>query len=202
VRPDAEPEKKRPLEFYSFDRAYIQKLTEGDSIVEEHFVRYFDNLLLVKLRFRLRSDQEVEDLRQEVFLRVLRALRQGSGVQQPERFGAYVNSVCNNLLFEHFRQKRRTSQLDEHTPDPVDPGVDLEGELVSQETGQRVRALIEELSARDRSILKAVLLHERDKDEVCREMGVERGYLRVLLFRARNRFRLLTAGREDTCSAW
>ena len=197
---NARQEKKWPVEFHSFDRDYIEKLTAGDTAVEQHFVSYFDGLLRVKLRFRLRSNQEVEDLRQEVYLRVLRTLRQGNGIQQPERFGAFVNSVCSNLLLEHFRRSSRTSQYDENAPELKDASVDLERDLISRESQQKVRALIGELSPKDHSILKAVLLDERDKDEVCRELGVDRGYLRVLLHRARNRFRVLLAG-QDAASA-
>ena len=36
---------------------------------------------------------------------------------------------------------------------------------------------------------KAVFLDERDRDEVCREFGVDREYLRVLLFRAKQEFK-------------
>ena len=99
------------LELYSFSSQYVQKLTDGDSDVERHFVEYFSSLLFAKLRFHLRSGQEVQELRQEVFLRVLRALRQGDGLQKPERLGAYVNSVCNNVLLEYFRQRSRSSSL-------------------------------------------------------------------------------------------
>ncbi len=42
---------------------------------------------------------------------------------------------------------------------------------------------------RDRSLLKAVFLDERDRDEVCRELGVDREYLRVLLHRAKQAFK-------------
>jgi RNA polymerase sigma-70 factor (ECF subfamily) len=48
----------------------------------------------------------------------------------------------------------------------------------------------------DRRILKALYLEEREKDSVCREFGVTRGYLRVLLHRAKERFRQLTHARQ------
>jgi RNA polymerase sigma-70 factor, ECF subfamily len=47
-----------------------------------------------------------------------------------------------------------------------------------------------DLPARDRSLLKAVFLDERDRDEVCREFGVDREYLRVLLHRAKQDFKI------------
>ena len=37
--------------------------------------------------------------------------------------------------------------------------------------------------------LKAIFFEEKEKDEVCREFGVDRGYLRVLLHRAKQSFR-------------
>ena len=43
---------------------------------------------------------------------------------------------------------------------------------------------------RDRDLLRAIFLEEKEKDEICREFGVDREYLRVLLHRAKERFRL------------
>jgi RNA polymerase sigma-70 factor (ECF subfamily) len=183
------------VEFYNFDREYVQKLTDGDPAVEHHFVNYFAGLLMAKLRFLLSSSQEVEDLKQEVFLRVLRSLRQGTGVQHPERLGAFVNAVCHNVVVEHIRQRGRTTQWNDEAPEPADSRVNTEKDLVAEENQRRVRKLIEELSPKDRSILKAVFIEERDKDLVCTEFGVDRSYLRVLLHRAKLRFRkLMTKG--------
>jgi RNA polymerase sigma-70 factor (ECF subfamily) len=53
----------------------------------------------------------------------------------------------------------------------------------------KVREILLEMPARDRSLLKAVFLDERDREEVCREFGIDREYLRVLLFRAKQDFK-------------
>jgi RNA polymerase sigma-70 factor (ECF subfamily) len=45
--------------------------------------------------------------------------------------------------------------------------------------------------------LQAVLLDERDKDEICVELGVDRDYLRVLLHRAKGSFRTMYSKRAD-----
>ena len=42
---------------------------------------------------------------------------------------------------------------------------------------------------RARDLLAAIFLEEKEKDEVCQEFGVNREYLRVLLHRAKTRFR-------------
>ena len=97
----------RGLERKVFDQDYVNRLTEGDPETEAHFTSYFGALLLIKLRGRLRSPQLVEDARQETFLRVLNVLRKKGGVQHPERLGAFVNSVCENVLSEMFRAGSR-----------------------------------------------------------------------------------------------
>ena len=47
------------------------------------------------------------------------------------------------------------------------------------------------LSTKERSLLQAVL-EERDKDEICRDFGVNREYLRVLMHRAVDKARRST----------
>ncbi len=184
---------RQPVEFFAFDREYVERLADGETETERHFVDYFSGLLLVKLRQRLRSREDLEDLRQEVFLRVLRSLRRGPGLERPECLGAFVNSVCNNVVFEHLREHAKAGQWDENVPEPRDPGAGIERELVSEERRRQVRTLIDEMSPKDRILMKAVFLEERDKDVVCREQGVGREYLRVMLHRAKKRLRLLLA---------
>ena len=176
-------------EFFAFDEDYLQRLVAGDSDTERHFVEYFSVLLRTKLQFRLRRAQDVDDLKQEVFLRVLHSLRRGRGLEHPGKLGAFVNAVCNNVLLEHFRSASRTSQLDEGAQSPQESTADLERELLSEEVRAQVRSVLEDLPAKDRTLLRAVFIEERDKDSVCKDYGVHRDYLRVLLHRARRRLR-------------
>jgi len=73
-------------------------------------------------------------------------------------------------------------------PDKV---LDLEGMLVTEQSSERVRQIVEEMPARDRELLRAIFLEERDKDDVCQEFKVDRDYLRVLLHRAKDKFKVL-----------
>jgi RNA polymerase sigma-70 factor (ECF subfamily) len=177
------------LVFQEFDPAYLQRLREGDPDTEKHFAAYFGSLLLIKLRTRVRSSALIEDIRQETFLRTIRVVRSGEGIRQPERLGAFVNSVCNNVMLEYLRSSTRQQQPEEGAPEPVDRAGSPESELLSKERKKMVRAVLEDLPQRDRQLLRAVFLEERDKDEVCAEVGVDRDYLRVLLHRAKQHFR-------------
>jgi RNA polymerase sigma-70 factor (ECF subfamily) len=178
------------VEFFAFDKTYVEKLREGDPSTELHFVAYFEKLLRIKLRARALASDGVEDVKQETFIRVVAALRKEGGVRQPERFGAFVNSICNNVLFEYHRSSGKYQGMDEKHFEIPDKFVDLEGMLVSQQSIQHVRRILDSIPERDRNILRAIFLEEKDKDAVCKEFKVERDYLRVLLHRAKEKFRL------------
>jgi len=180
---------REPLDYYRFDEDYLRRLTDGDPSVEAHFSDYFGKLLLIKLRNRLRSAQAIDDIRQETFLRVLQTLRQKGGLEHPERLGAFVNSVCNNVLLESFRSGSRYAPLPEGEAEPMDRTIDLEGALVSEDRKRLVGKVLDQLPETDREILKMLFFEETTKQEICRVMGVNRDYLRVLVYRARMHFR-------------
>jgi RNA polymerase sigma-70 factor (ECF subfamily) len=174
----------------SFDSEYIRRLKDSDAETERHFARYFGDLLLIKLRSRLRHPQVIEDLRQETFVRVLTALKSKKGLQSPESLGAFVNSVCNNLLFETYRRdlQQRHVEMDDRF-DPPDHRASAESVMVTEERCAEVRQVLEELPPKDRELLRMVFYEDVDRAQICRTFRVEREYLRVLMHRAKIRFR-------------
>src|ERR1044071_952988 len=140
------------VQLYSFDDDYVRRLREGDRWTEEHFLRYFNELLLIKLR-------------------------------------SFVNSVCNNVLSESFRSREGREVAAGEQSDVADDALSAEDALVTGETKTQVLRVLDQLDSRDAKLLRSVFLEERDKDEICREYGVDRDYLRVLLHRAKEKFR-------------
>lgn len=189
------------MDLYSFDDAYLRRLRDGDFQTEQHFVAYFSKLLLIKVRSRVRSSDSVEDIKQETFVRVLKTIRTEGGVRNPAGLGSFVNSVCNNVLQEYYRSSRRTEGSDEGVPEMPDATIDLEGMLVTRQVREQVRSVLERLSEKDRRLLRSVFFEEKEKDEVCREFGVDRDYLRVLLHRAKQSFRDIYMENEADRSA-
>ena len=180
---------------HQFDRDYIDKLAQGDPETEEHFTRYFGNLLSIKLRSRLRSPSAVEDVKQEVFLRVLATVRQKKSLDSPGGFGAFVNSVCNHVLFETYRAHSRVAAFDDDAaPDIPDTAVDSETSVVATEERAHVREVLATLPDKEKDLLRWLFFDECDKDEICRRLNVDRNYLRVLLHRAKQRFRIEYVG--------
>jgi RNA polymerase sigma-70 factor (ECF subfamily) len=176
------------LDFHQFTENYLHGLRAQDGTTEAHFVAYFSRILQNKLRRRLACPEHIKDVQQETLLRAWAAVRAEGGIRQPERFGAFVSSVCNNILRESYRTSARTKPLDDLQADPTDQSPSPDGMLLAAETRKQVQLVMAKLSAKDRKLLSAVFYEQRDKDEVCFEMGVSREYLRVLLHRAKQQF--------------
>lgn len=183
--------RERSLHFFGFDQAYLDLLRAGDEQTTKHFVAYFTDLIRIKLTSRLRSNEAIEDVRQETFARVFKILRSENGIREAACLGSFVNSVCNHVLQEQYRTRSRYAQpieegaediLVNDAPSPLDI-------VEATETQRAVRKVLSQLPERDRRLLQSIILEEQDKDQICAELGVTRGYLRVLLLRAKQAFR-------------
>lgn len=178
------------MEFQTFDASYLNNLRSGDETTERHFASYFGELIRLKLRSRLQSLDTIEDVKQETFARFFSLLRKDGGVREAERLGALVNSICNHVLFEHYRSGKRTEPLDEIAAENLlDNQTDALGRVLSMEARADVHKVLNGLAERDRKVLRSLFVEERDKDAVCREMGISRQYIRVLVHRAKKAFR-------------
>jgi len=177
------------LELFAFDEAYLARLREGDPSAETHFVAYFSQLLQLKLRARHLTPDAVDDLRQETFSRVIRTIRSDGGLREANRLGAFVNSVCNNVVLEHFRSRNKSLPLEQNHLEIPDQVVNVEGLAIAEETRATVRKVLTQIPERDQAVLRAIFFEERSKDDVCQKFGITRDYLRVLLHRAKQKFR-------------
>lgn len=176
------------MQFQDFDCDYLDRLRSGDIKTQQHFAAYFGELIRLKAAKRLGSIAAVEDVRQDTLTRVLRLLSEQC-LRQPERLGAFVNSVCNNVLHEHHRARTREQVDGEVANAIVDPGMSALEAIARRQLQQKVRQTLDELPEKDRRLLEAVFLEERSKDELCCEFGVTRDYLRVLVYRAKLSFK-------------
>jgi RNA polymerase sigma factor (sigma-70 family) len=147
-----------------------------------------------KLRYKVcyhlgSSCPDVDDVVQETLTRFLRALRDEK-IRNPESTSAFLSGICNNVIQE-YRRRRRKEPLNDTDSAPERAAV-LEADLL--ELRQTIAVVMTQLSQRDRDILRAFFLEERDKEEIRCSMDLSDAQFRVALFRAKKRFR---EGYED-----
>jgi RNA polymerase sigma-70 factor (ECF subfamily) len=157
----------------------------GHSLTEPDIDR-----LRLKLRYKVlyhlgHGCADVDDLVQESLVRFFRA-EQRDLIRNPEEFGAFLNGVCRNVILEYRRRMRREPPIDPNVPIP-DAGFRPDAEIF--EMRDAIDNGLKELAERDRAILRALYLEGREKDDICREWGMSDAQFRVVLFRAKERFR-------------
>ena len=177
------------MDRFDFDDEYVRRLLAGDRETVEHFYAYFNRVMLMKLRARLRAMEDIDDVRQETFTRVLNrlgALREGGAL------GSFVLTTCEHVCLEHVRKNNKHKRSD-HTEVAVQITTE-HGQLddvMQDEADARVRRVLSRMEPRDRDIMQALFLDELPKDDICRRFGIDREYLRVLLYRAKKKFKEL-----------
>jgi len=166
------------MDFFSFDDAYIRRLLDGDPATVEHYFKYFNFFLRQTLHGRV-PFSDIDDVIQDIHTRVWAYLKSGKEIRESGKFGAFVFRFRDNIVHER-RRDRSTDGLE----DIYSADADTLRDLLQKERDSQVTTMLDSLLRRDAAILRAVYIDERDKDEVCRELGIDRNYLRVLIYRA------------------
>jgi len=152
-----------------------------------------DGETLDKFRFRLRykvryhvgsACPDVEDLVQETLVRFLR-LAEENRIRNPDNPGAFLNGICNNVIFEF---RRKFSHEEPYETELHENRQSVEPQAERMETREAIAAALAELSGRDQILLRAFYLEDKSAEEICQTLGVTRAQFRVALFRARERF--------------
>src|SRR5262249_45120677 len=118
-------------------------------------------------------------------------LRQ-KGIEHPERLGGFVNSVCNNVLFETFRGQNRYTPLNAESAEFhgwVDDRIELDEPLINEQRKRLVDKGLSRLRSRDVKLLRLIFLDEMDREKAGQKLGISQTCLRVVLHRAIVRFR-------------
>ena len=154
--------------------------------LDESFIERLRLKLRYKVMYHLGSGcPDVEDLVQETLVRFLRA-DQRKVIRNTEEMGGFLNGICRNVILEHRRRQRREPAYDPETPIP-DPGTRPEADTL--DIRQAVDNGLRELAERDRMVLRALYLEGKSKESICSEWGMTDTQFRVVLFRAKERFR-------------
>ena len=179
-------------QYFQFDAMYLDYLKSGDVTTIDHFFQYFSKAIARRVSRQSNSVYMTEDIQQDTFLRVLRALQRPGAIPQPEKFGAYVISISKNVLREHVRQGLRIAPASEE--DERDTRLGPEALMQRAQLNQQVRRALETLSPLDRALVRAAAT-DKSHDDIARELCVKPACVRVYLCRARKRLRERLASR-------
>ncbi len=130
------------------------------------------------------ASPDLEDLVQEALTRFLLARRSHKVYRDAE--AAFLNSVCRNVVFEYRRRMARDNHTNVTGHEPADARISGADRYLIRDAITRSMAL---LSDRDQKILQAVYVEEQSKESICSAFGLKDDQFRVVLCRAKDRFR-------------
>jgi RNA polymerase sigma-70 factor (ECF subfamily) len=137
----------------------------------------------------LGADPDHHDLVQLVFIKVFRNCQR---LREPEKFGAWVQSIAVNSVYEELRRRevRRIFLRDAH-PSEIYPSLVHDVEVRDQL--QRSKAILEKLPAKERIVFLLHFLEERSLVEIAETCGYSLATAKRRLAAANRRFESLIA---------
>lgn len=167
----------------------VEIASVGDESERAIWERYAGRILAYCLR-HLRDAAAAEDLVQHVLLAVLQALREGR-VEDRARLDAYVLGTCRNAVMDVRRGDARRRRVAEHASAGLPEGYEPQTLTVDR---FRLEACLRGLDDRDRAVVFATFVEDRDADEIGRAMQLSAGNVRVIRHRALARLQACVEG--------
>lgn len=158
----------------NFSRGKVHSLDHSLSLKEREFYQSIyknHHTALCRFLFRvLKSQDNVEDVAQGVYLRIVRQNEPDKLEQNPR---SYLFTIAMNLVRDNIRRentRREVSQGQQYIDDGVSPVLSPENQVKVHQSMVKLKEAIKQLSSTHRDIL---ILH-RFHNLTCREIASER----------------------------
>jgi RNA polymerase sigma-70 factor (ECF subfamily) len=169
------------------DREIVRRVRDGDAEALRLLVERYQDRVFALIHGIVRDAHEVEDVAQEVFLKVFTRI---AAFDERSQFYTWLYRVAVNAAKDHVKKRvrRPAVPLDEADALPG-AGEGPEARAASNETARLVRAAIDTLPVRYREVLALRELEGLPYDEIAAVLGISIGTVESRLHRARARLR-------------
>jgi RNA polymerase sigma-70 factor (ECF subfamily) len=164
------------------DDVTLARARAGDDAALTALVdRYQRRVYALIGRMLVGRGQQVEDLAQEVFIKVLLGLPRFDP-RGPAKLSSWILTVATRACLDVLKAKR---PLAEELPESLTAASDPEGETAQRQLGRRVEAAMARLPEEMRAVIILRAYHDFDYDEIAAALGIEVGTVKSRLGRAR-----------------
>ena len=169
------------------DSDRVQRCLDGDAAAWDALVRtYWKRVFNIAYRFVAQYD-EAEDLTQDVFVKLFRAL---PTYDRRAQFDTWLTRVSRNLCIDHYRRRRRE---EEKVTGEIDPDAIPMDELLSRPDATlehrdeiaMVRRALAELPPRYREAVALRDIHELSYEDIALRLGLPEGTVKSRINRGR-----------------
>jgi len=157
-------------------RPLAERILAGDAAAENELVTTYSRAVFVIAAARTRDREAARDLTQEVFIAVLKALREGQ-LRDSAKLAAFVQGTARNVINNYFRTLARRSECDLDSVEA--PAVDIVGALETAEKQRLIRHELESFSSTDQQILLLALVDGHSLAEVAKRLNLSHDVVRA-----------------------
>jgi RNA polymerase sigma-70 factor (ECF subfamily) len=171
-----------PGEQGELDDLTLARARAGDDPARTALVdRYQRRLYALVGRLMVSRPDLVDDLAQESFVKVLRALRDFDPAG-PARLSSWILTVATRTCLDALKAKRPAA---EGIPEALASASNPEQETAERQMGRRVEQAMARLPEEMRAVVILRAYHDLDYDEIAGALGLELGTVKSRLGRAR-----------------
>ncbi len=181
----------------STDAQRITRARMGDTVAFESLLRQYERPLYGYIYHLMSGNaDDAADLLQETFIKVYRALPR---IPEDVNFPAWLYRVARNCCLDEMRRRHRArwtvwdGAQSAAMMDHIGGGTDPEQMVLDREGNSAVRAVLAQMSGRNREALLLRECEEMSCEEIGAVFGISRKAVKSMLFRARDEFRRITA---------
>jgi len=174
------------------ESACIRRAQQGDVSAFEALVRAHQKRVLSIVAGILRWNEDVEDISQQVFLKVFLALKRFDGRSS---FSTWLYKIAVNETYDYLRKKKARklvyeADLSEEQEERLSDYVPDDGRATTPERAesrQAVERLLAELTPEERLMIVLKEVEGYSVEEISEALGVNPNTVKVRMFRARRR---------------
>lgn len=139
----------------------------------------------------LHNVEEARDATQEAFFKAYRSLRT---FKQGAKFSTWIFAIAYHACCDRLNRNKRYSN--EEMPERADPGPGPEREAIALDEARRLRAAIDALPEKYRTVITLYHLQGKQYEEIAEVLGLPMGTVKTHLFRAKEQLRKLLSAAE------
>jgi len=170
--------------------ALASRIFDGDRDAETQLVNYFQRGLKLLVLAKTQDASLADDIVQEAFTICIEKIRDGK-LRENHKTKPYLFAIAMNVLRDYRRKQQRFTEWNEEDDHRT---VDNMGEsaMFSDQQISVIKQYIQELpTQRDRDILESFYLNEVSKETLCKTMGIDSVHFSRVLFRAKQRLKVV-----------
>lgn len=176
-----------------FDRELIVRAQAGDRAAYETIVNQFAPMVFRLISRFFRTREDVEDLAQDVFLKLFARIDQ---VRPEDNFPGWLARVTVNTCYDELRKTRRRKLAME----TYGPELAVERTVAPAEPDSlgKARLALQKLDPKLRIPLVLKEVEEMSVEEIAKTMGLTQTNVKVRLFRARKKLAVILGDAEGS----